>query len=334
MNKPNLFNYATSELSQDAIICYILEWAKIENKTTNEKLYELGVNFIDSLFDISKKEKPKTYNNIEIKKQYKNIDILCIVNNEYAIIIEDKINTKNHSNQLQRYYEEIKKDFKIDKILPIFFKTGDQSNYDDVISKGYSVYQRKDFLNVLNKKEYKNDIISDYTNYLQNLEDSINSYKTTPIEQWNLDAWKGFYIELRDKLKDGNWGYVSNLKGGFLGFWWNWHNIKGVYGVYLQIETKREKNKYVGKIKVKLYSKTGDKVEKEIINKWKNHILYDKNGIKIIKPRVVRRGKSVTVGIIENEFRITNDNHIIDMDKTVEFIKEIDKIKSDKCHSI
>jgi hypothetical protein len=30
MNKPNIFNYATSELSQDAIICYILEWAKIE----------------------------------------------------------------------------------------------------------------------------------------------------------------------------------------------------------------------------------------------------------------------------------------------------------------
>ena len=36
MNKPNLFNYATSELSQDAIICYILEWAKIESKEINE----------------------------------------------------------------------------------------------------------------------------------------------------------------------------------------------------------------------------------------------------------------------------------------------------------
>jgi len=30
MKKPNIFNYATSELSQDAIICYILEWAKKE----------------------------------------------------------------------------------------------------------------------------------------------------------------------------------------------------------------------------------------------------------------------------------------------------------------
>ena len=38
MNKPNIFTYVTSELSQDAIICYLLEWAKIENKKSNEKI--------------------------------------------------------------------------------------------------------------------------------------------------------------------------------------------------------------------------------------------------------------------------------------------------------
>ena len=30
--KPNLFKYATSELSQDAFICWLLEWAKPQNR--------------------------------------------------------------------------------------------------------------------------------------------------------------------------------------------------------------------------------------------------------------------------------------------------------------
>ncbi len=138
MNKPNIFNYATSELSQDAIICYILEWAKIENKDINEDLYNLGIEFINSLFDnFNQINKPNTYHKIEIKKQYKNIDILCIVNNEYSIIIEDKTNTKNHSDQLKRYFEEIKKDFNKTKILPIYFKTGEKQrkNHNKIANK-------------------------------------------------------------------------------------------------------------------------------------------------------------------------------------------------------
>ena len=106
MQKPSIFKYATSELSQDAIICYILEWAKIENKKENEQLHNLAINFIDSLFekfvDITK---PLKYEKIDIKKQYKNIDVLCIINDKYSIIIEDKTNTKNHSDQLKRYFE-------------------------------------------------------------------------------------------------------------------------------------------------------------------------------------------------------------------------------------
>ncbi len=35
MNKPNLFSYATSELSQDAFICWLLAWAHPENKEIN-----------------------------------------------------------------------------------------------------------------------------------------------------------------------------------------------------------------------------------------------------------------------------------------------------------
>jgi len=334
MNKPNIFNYATSELSQDAIICYILEWAKIENKAFNENLHTLAINFLSSLFKKFKDiEAPKEYQKIEIIKQYENIDVLCIINDEYSIIIEDKTNTKNHSDQLKRYFDKVSKNFSKTKVLPIYFKTGDQSNYKNVEDNGYKIYLRKDFLNILTSVKYSNDIIENYTDYLQNIEDGINSYKTKPIDTWSWNAWKGFYIELQKKLKDGNWDYVSNRKGGFLGFWWNW-DLKETYYVYLQIETNWQNDKYVGKIKIKLYSNNNEKVKKDIVHKWKHHILHDENHIKIIKPRVVRTGKSVTIGILDNEFRKTDKDGIIDIDKTIEFIHKIEQIKLDKYTSV
>jgi len=329
MNKPNIFNYATSELSQDAIICYILEWAKSENKNLNNELHNLAIKFLDSLFDKFNKEidKPLKYTKIEIKKQYENIDILCIINDTYSIIIEDKTNTKNHSNQLERYYKQISKDFNSTKILPIYFKTGDQSNYDNIIKNNYKIYLRQDFLKVLKSYDTNNNIINDYTNHLQNIEDSIDSYKIIPIDKWTYNSWKGFFIELREKLDDGNWDYVSNPNGGFLGFWWNW-NSNDEYHIYLQIDHS------ISKITFKLYTKTGAKIEKAVVNKWKKHIVYNENNIIIKKPKVVRTGKSVTIGILENEFRQTNNDNIIDIDKTIEFIRQIEAIKFEKFNSI
>jgi hypothetical protein len=162
---------------------------------------------------------------------------------------------------------------------------------------------------------------------LQNLDDSINSYKTLPIDKWHYNSWKGFFIELRKKLNDGNWDYISNPNGGFLGFWWNWDS-NDEYRIYLQIDHS------ISKITFKLHTKTGAKIEKSIINKWKKHIVDDINDIIIKKPKVVRAGKSVTIGILENEFRITDDKGIIDMDKTIEFIKRVESIKLDKFRTI
>ena len=339
MNKPNIFTYATGELSQDAVICYILEWAKIENKELNNDLHNLAINFLNSLFDkFEGIKRPTEYEKIEIKKQYENIDILCIINDKYSIIIEDKTNTKNHSDQLKRYFEKVKANFSDTEILPIYFKTGDQSNYDNVIENKYEVYSRQDFLKVLKLQNIKNDIIENYTDFLQNIENSINSYKTLAIQDWHWNSWKGFFIELRKKLDDGNakgnWDYVSNANGGFLGFWWNWDS-NDEYHIYLQIETEHlVEEKYTAKIKIKLYTKTKNKVEKSIINKWKTHIVSNEDNIFIKKPRVVRTGKSVTIGFLENEFRITNENDIVDMDKTIEFIRKIEKLKKDKFESL
>ena len=332
MQKPNLFTYATSELSQDAIICWLLEWGRVENKELDQELHQIGKLFLDSIFhkfdDI---ERPSQYHTIEIVKQYKNIDVFCIINNEYAIIIEDKTNTKNHSKQLEKYLNEIKKKFEESKILPVYFKTGDQGDYSEIIEKGYRIYLRKDFLEVLDQP-FKNDILNDYDFYLQKIENSVNSYQVDTITSWSWSAGKGFYIALKKELKEGNWGYVSNASGGFLGFWWNFNRLDG-YNIYMQIENSTSSPSSFT-LKFKLSSGTKEKVDRSIINKWKKHIDFENEEFRVTKPRVVRAGRWTTIGILDNEFRITNMDERVNISKTVENIKKIEQILSQKIESI
>ena len=107
ISKPSLFKYATSELSQDAIICYMLEWARPENKHIDEETHNIGKVFLESLFKKSGKELLSNYQKVEILKQKKFIDILCIVDEKFYIIIEDKVFTSEHSNQLSTYKRNI-----------------------------------------------------------------------------------------------------------------------------------------------------------------------------------------------------------------------------------
>lgn len=75
--------------------------------TTNKSI----LHDLISLFDI------ETFNfsNIEIRREWRNIDLLIIVENDNCkllITIENKIKSSEHSSQLQRYREIINNDFK------------------------------------------------------------------------------------------------------------------------------------------------------------------------------------------------------------------------------
>lgn len=81
-----------------------------ENKSTIDSL---------SIFDIEM----LNYNDVEIRREWKNIDILVIINdleNNIVIAIENKIKSTEHSNQLGRYREIIEKEFTNYKKLYVF----------------------------------------------------------------------------------------------------------------------------------------------------------------------------------------------------------------------
>jgi hypothetical protein len=66
------------------------------------------------------------YRSIEVRRQWKDIDVLLVVNGDTPILIEDKTDTKDHSDQLPRYKKVIAGAFPEDRIAAVYLKTGDQ----------------------------------------------------------------------------------------------------------------------------------------------------------------------------------------------------------------
>lgn len=315
--KPNLFKWATSELSQDAFICWLIEWAKPEHK--GELLNQCASKLIEDISDIE----PSTIENLDVKRQYKNIDILVVVNENKAILIEDKVHTKNHGNQLLRYAELLGKEFEKENISLVYFKTGDQSNYREVEEKGYRTYKRSDFLSLLKsgeKEGIKNEIFLDFLTYLNRIDDSVNSYQNLPISEWHWDSWKGFYIELQKQLKQGDWDYVPQKNGGFLGFWWNGNSKEfddTKFEYYLQLEQS--------KLCFKLYPHNRERARE--IRSFYRSLLYSKaeeHNIRIYQNG--RIGNYMTVAALSEDVRKTDENGIIDIEKTIQEIKRIQKM--------
>ena len=114
----NLFNYATKELSRDAFIGWII--SNYDNELKNISFDFL--NFLTKSYLIN-----KIIKNIEIYKQWNKIDLLGQIelcsDEKIILVIEDKIYSNEHDNQLKRYEEKIKNCFSCSKTFYVFYKT-------------------------------------------------------------------------------------------------------------------------------------------------------------------------------------------------------------------
>lgn len=322
--RPNLFQFATSELSQDAFLCWLLSWAGESRRQYDEGLHKVAVALLVFIYGQVGIPLPTKFNNIEVRKQDGGIDILCIINNETAMIIEDKVGTKQHSDQLARYKDHVSKlGYPADKVIAVYLQTGDQSDYREVEKHGYAVVERKHLLQVIETKEakiacQKSDILSDFTKYLRQIEDDVQSFTNLPPSEWSWNSWKGFYTALQGELKDGNWDYVANPSGGFLGYWWHF-NGDDQCEQYLQIEQE----KFCFKIWVSDPEKRGrlrDHWHKKIVKECPTH------GIKAKRPDRFGNGEYMTVAILDQEFRIVDDQGLLDIQQTIKVIKAAEMV--------
>lgn len=300
--KPNIFKFATKELTNDAMICWLVSWANYSHEEYKE-LRNLSTDIINLFTDRNIKD----IKSVDIKRQYKNIDILVNINNTDLIIIEDKIDTTEHSNQLSRYKKEIENDYEYKDFKKhyVYLKIGNESYYEDIEKIGYKKISRQMLLHTLLKyNNIKNSLLEDYSTYLQERESDFNYWKTQNIiNKWSFDSWKGYYDFLQKKKDISNrcWSYVSNKSGGFLAFYWNEkekiYNGNIPYNIYLQIEAKPKNEVNTVRVAYKVKC-TIPEYRSEIRNYvWENLKNINNNHI---KKTIFKKGEYMTIAEIDN----------------------------------
>lgn len=234
--KPNLFSFAPSELSQDAILCWLISWSDQNLAEVDGPLYRSGCRFVNALLalhDVSE----ISISSVKVLRQFRHVDIVALINDRIALVIEDKTDSREHSDQLERYTEVIAGEYSDRTILPIYLKTGDQGDYSVALSAGYKIMRRRDLLKLLIEGRddgVTNAIYLEFLAYLEARQAAAEAYKTT-LPPWTGNTWQGLYEALSGTLPDLGFGYVPTASGGFFGAWWHWRKW-GDCDVYLQIE--------------------------------------------------------------------------------------------------
>lgn len=333
MKTPNLFKFATSELSQDAFICWLIDWA---NPTYDVpiSMKECATKFLRKCYELHGKTFPDLLEKIEIRKQYtpkgknkgKNIekqykmDIVVIVNEgcdtECTILIEDKIFSKQGQNQLSGYVKALR-DSGHKCVLPIYYKIVEQSGIEKVQKDGYGIISRNDMLDLLRAARNKgadNPILLDYIYHMENIDGMINSYLSKPEELWDdTYSWIGFYSFLLKKLEKAEWDYVPNRGGGFYGLWWCEKEIDGGK-LYLQLE----QDKLCYKLE-KEDPKSGDELKTRFLEYIK---LLAKE--KMVEPVKIRNAATMTGA--RSDYLQWNENGLLNIEATLEELRKAETL--------
>lgn len=325
--RPNIFDFATSELTQDAFLIWFLRWSEPIYKDIDPSLHECSMLFINKLLNFDGSFKVKT---IEVVKQFNYIDVFCVINEEYAIIIEDKINASEHGNQMTRYSKAIESSLKYQHLQKycIYFKTGNerQQNIDAIKNKylkengnnwHFNVFKRQDMIEVLNSYLGKNEILMDYRDKIIKIEKAFLDYLNLPVSKWSWLTWEGFYSEMELKFEQSEdcwWGAVNPPSGSFACLAWHRLFLNNDRKVKLQIEAHPSSHKLQieehpshkeSRLCIKLEAPKDNKKEKMQLLYDYYHILDRKgkeNNIELNRPsRFSARGGNMTVAYVNIE---------------------------------
>lgn len=317
--KPNIFKIATKELSQDAFFAWLLQWADGRMKVLDKDLHQCAVDFVLSLIRKQVDYKADLVN-VCAGRQWGHIDIWAIINDEIFLVIEDKIDTLKHSDQLCRYKEKalaICKNKGFKNLVCIYLKTGNEagSSLEQNACDGFAIYTRKDLMDFFNgHNNIQNDIYVDFVESLSCIENETSSFSHLAIKDWTWKSWEGFYQFLESEINVNGWEYVSNPAGGFLGLWWHFQRWND-YVVYLQIEQ--------GNLCIKIGEVYADK--SNVRNEWYKVVKDSarKNSIKELhKPKRFGCGSYMTVAVVERKDWLGGEEEVVDLERVLLILKK------------
>lgn len=310
---PNLFDFATSELSQDAALCWCIAWADSRHAAADPALHAVARDLVTSMFVTAGVQAPDGPYSVEVKRQVEHVDIVAEIGADHLLVIEDKVHSKEHSDQLNTYAKALAAEYPTRKLVLMFVKTGDQSSYRAVKADGWTTFLRKDLLAVLRRgSACRNAIFTDFLAVIEAREAAVQRFRSARVAAWTDGdpAFVGMFMELQGLLADGEWGYVANPAGGFLGFWWNFETIDGGE-VYLQLEE--------ASLVAKIWAKHADQ-RRELRELWSRRVIGAIPGF--TRPGRFGHGEYMTVAS-GGDYRLQTPDGRLDLAATGRALKAI-----------
>ncbi|MCX7919964.1 MAG: hypothetical protein N3A72_10255 [bacterium] len=312
-----LFDWAaTSERMHQVVLACLLEKTKLLDKL------DIGIKCNDI--------------KLNIETQNRLYDFTIIVDNKKHVHIELKIDAPLEENQIIKQIKNLKNEEMLlyfligttrlkwdkEKILSIC-KKQDKENVKESIET-IGLQELREAVNSLTTNSIDNDLrdlAAAYGTLLNKIEDYTNAFTDKKLAEWNRYDWIGYFSTLNDKFDlGGDWDYVPNRSGGFMGFWWKIPKEiaeKNFYG-YLQLEH----DKLCWKIFVS---------EKNMQSKLRNNFstAVIETAIKLNlgakKPSRFGLGKTMTVAVFDKDYRSENTDKI-DWNWTKEIFKKAELV--------
>lgn len=173
---------ASHGLGNNFLIRFLRDIVILQPNNPNDK-NKFGIFDIDAL----------NFNNVEIRREWRNIDLLIIFDN-LVICIENKVDSKDHSNQLKRYREIVQQNFPQERFRHLFVyltPTGLEPTSKESIGY-YTIYSYEKIINHLNQiLEIRGDSLN-----IKILHYILDYVKTLELEIMNNNELN----ELADKI--------------------------------------------------------------------------------------------------------------------------------------
>jgi hypothetical protein len=320
---PNIFRFATGELSQDAVICWLLSWADDKVAVAGSPLHAFGREFLGYLLRSGGRQ-PLEHYNVTVKKQDGFIDVLCLINDRLALIIEDKRGSTEHSDQLRRYLAYALEKYPEHTLVPIYLQSGIQSDYGEVETAGFNAVTRRELLALFETETAKraseaSDILRDYVDHLRDRNAAVQRFAEAAPDEWDWDAWSGFFSAVQSDLKDGSWKYVANPAGGVMIFHWKTH-VVDESEQYLQLEEQ--------KLCFKIWVSDAQQ-RRDMRQLWHERLLAAAQRVEvgpIRKPDRFGMGEWMTVAVWDGDYRVADGQGRLDFKATMKKIRSAEII--------
>lgn len=258
----NLFDYATSELSQDAFLCWLAANWDSEDETVHDSAQNLLFRCIQAHTDDTACNNSKSYTAVDthpnerhediqvfkVTRQHEHMDVLLELGYEgrkYDVIVEDKTRSRDHDDQLNRYYGELSIESADVQIVGLYFKSDfvpERREIEDSTSGRYVVMDYNDILGCLSNGS-TNLILQSYRDRLQEKADHAQEFTSKEVKDWEDDQFCAFFESTLASLHSiglsGSFGRNDNRNGGRYSMWFGNQRKLGPHrdSFHLNLET-------------------------------------------------------------------------------------------------